>query len=202
MPAEPPPRCAGVDEAGRGALAGSLTVAAVILDPTRPIVSLNDSKQLSARRRDALYGEIIEHALAWRVEFVTVDEIDRLNVLEATLSGMRRALRGLSPAPTLALIDGNQLPAALPCPARALVGGDGQEPCIMAASILAKVVRDRHMQLLHQDFPHYGFDRHKGYPTSAHQQALHEHGPCPQHRRSYAPVQRSLAAFNTAASRS
>jgi len=213
MPADPPPLTAGVDEAGRGAtdtlpltagvdeagrgaLAGPLAVAAVILDPARPIAGLNDSKQLSARRREMLYARIIEHALAWRIEFVTVDEIDRLNVLQATLTGMRRALIGLSPTPALALIDGNQLPAALPCPARALVGGDALEPCIMAASILAKVARDTHMQTLHAEFPHYGFDRHKGYPTSTHQQALRNHGPCPQHRRSYAPVQRCLPMFS------
>jgi len=197
MPADPP-LTAGVDEAGRGALAGPLAVAAVILDPARPIAGLNDSKQLSARRREMLSAQIIEHVLAWRVEFIDVDTIDRLNVLEATLTGMRRALLGLSPAPALALIDGNQLPAALPCPARTLVGGDGLEQCIMAASILAKVARDAHMQTLHAKFPHYGFDRHKGYPTRAHQQALREYGPCPKHRRSYAPVQRCLPMFPAA----
>jgi len=201
MPADPP-LTAGVDEAGRGALAGPLAVAAVILDPARPVAGLNDSKQLNARRREMLYARIIERALAWRIEFVAVDDIDRINILQATLTGMRRALIGLSPAPALALIDGNQLPAALPCPARALIGGDALEPCIMAASILAKVARDAHLQTLHAEFPHYGFDRHKGYPTSAHQQALRNHGPCPQHRRSTAPVQQCLQMFSLGEERS
>jgi len=185
-------RIAGVDEAGRGPLAGPLTVAAVILNPTRPIPGLGDSKQLSEKRREALYPQIIEHALAWHIEFVSATEIDQLNILQATLTGMRRALLALSPAPTHALIDGNRLPRDLPCPASAIIGGDAIEPSIMAASILAKVARDRQMQALHHEYPHYGFDRHKGYPTKAHQQALMQHGPCPEHRRSYAPVQQSL----------
>jgi len=183
---------AGVDEAGRGPLAGPVTVAAVILDPAHPIAGLNDSKRLSARRREALYAQICEHALAWHVEFVEAGEIDRLNILQASLTGMRRALRALVLAPTLALIDGNHLPQDLPCPARAIIGGDATEPAIMAASILAKVARDRQMAALHREYPQYGFDRHKGYPTAAHRQALLEHGPCPEHRLSYAPVQRSL----------
>jgi len=183
---------AGIDEAGRGPLAGPVTVAAVILDPARPIPGLGDSKRLSAPRRQALYPQIIEHALAWRIEFVESTEIDRLNILKATLTGMRRALLALSPAPTLALIDGNRLPAALPCPARAIIGGDAIEPAIMAASILAKVARDQRMHALHLAYPQYGFDRHKGYPTALHRQALAEHGPCPEHRRSYAPVRQCL----------
>jgi len=187
---------AGVDEAGRGPLAGPVTVAAVILNPTHAIDGLNDSKQLSERRREALYTQITERALAWHVEWIEAAEIDRLNILQASLTGMRRALRALSPAPTLALIDGNRLPDDLPCPARAVVGGDTIEPAIMAASILAKVTRDRHMFALHHKYPHYGFDRHKGYPTKAHQQALIEHGPCPEHRRSYAPVQRCLWSYD------
>jgi ribonuclease HII len=187
-----PLRIAGVDEAGRGPLAGPVTVAAVILDPERPIDGLNDSKKLSEARREALYPLIIERALAWRVEFIGCDEIDRLNILQATLVGMRRALEGLSPPADAARIDGNRLPQSLPCPAEALIGGDAIEPAIMAASILAKVARDRHMLELHLQYPQYGFDRHKGYPSPAHLAALAAHGPCPQHRRSYAPVRDAL----------
>jgi len=172
---------AGVDEAGRGPLAGPVTVAAVILNPAHPIPGLNDSKQLSEKRREALYPQITEHALAWHIEFVEAAEIDRLNIFQATMTGMRRAL-----------IDGNRIPECLPCPAKAIVGGDAIEPAIMAASILAKVTRDRHMHALHLEYPQYGFDRHKGYPTAAHRHALIEHGPCPEHRRSYSPVQQSL----------
>ena len=191
-----PLRIAGVDEAGRGPLAGPVTVAAVILDPQRPINGLNDSKQLTEAKREALYPLIVERALAWRIEFVECDEIDRLNILQATLIGMRRALEGLSPLADAARIDGNRLPQGLPCPAEALVGGDAVEPAIMAASILAKVARDRHMLELHLHYPQYGFDRHKGYPSPAHLAALAAHGPCPEHRRSYAPVRDALAAHN------
>ena len=179
---------AGVDEAGRGPLAGPVSVAAVILDPARPITGLNDSKKLSEARREALYPQIVSHALAWHVESVTAQEIDALNILQATLAGMRRAVAALQPAAQLARIDGNHLPRDLPCPGQALVGGDAIEPAIMAASILAKVARDRAMQALHCEYPQYGFDRHKGYPTAAHLAALQAHGPCPQHRRSFAPV--------------
>lgn len=179
---------AGVDEAGRGPLAGPVAVAAVILDPARPIAGLNDSKKLSEARREALYPRIVECALAWRIEFVEADEIDRLNILQATLAGMRRAVAALRPAAVLARIDGNKVPKDMPCPAEALVGGDAIEPAIMAASILAKVARDRHMHGLHAQWPQYGFDLHKGYPTPMHLAALAEHGPCPQHRRSFAPV--------------
>lgn len=183
---------AGVDEAGRGPLAGPVVVAAVILHPERMIEGLDDSKRLSEKRREALYPRIIESALAWRVEFVDVDEIETLNILQATLTGMCRALRALSPAAEFDRIDGNQLPRDLPCPAEALIGGDALEPAIMAASILAKVSRDRAMRQLHEEFPVYGFDRHKGYPSPQHLAALQAHGPCPHHRRSYAPVQLSL----------
>jgi ribonuclease HII len=183
-----PLRIAGVDEAGRGPLAGPVTVAAVILDPERIIEGLNDSKKLTEAKREALYPQIIESALAWRIEFVECDEIDRLNILQATLTGMRRALEGLTPAADAARIDGNQVPRGLPCPAEALVGGDALEPAIMAASILAKVARDRRMLELHALHPQYGFDRHKGYPSPAHLAALAAHGACPEHRRSYAPV--------------
>lgn len=188
-----PLRIAGVDEAGRGPLAGPVSVAAVILDPDRPIDGLNDSKQLSEAAREALFPLIRERALAWRIEFVEREEIDRLNILQATLTGMRRALEALSPAADLARIDGNRLPKALPCAAEALVGGDALEPAIMAASILAKVARDARMRELHAQWPQYGFDRHKGYPSPAHLAALREHGPCPEHRRSYAPVREALA---------
>ena len=179
---------AGVDEAGRGPLAGPVSVAAVILDPACPIDGLDDSKKLSERRREALFPIICERALAWRIELVEAQEIDALNILQATLTGMRRALQALAPAAELALIDGNRLPRDLPCPARAIVGGDALEPAIMAASILAKVARDRHMLELHRAYPQYGFDGHKGYPSPAHLAALRAHGPCPAHRRSYAPV--------------
>ena len=188
---------AGVDEAGRGPLAGPVTVAAVILDPQRPIDGLNDSKKLSEAKREALYPLIVAHALAWHIEFVEAGEIDQLNILQATLTGMRRALEGLSPAATFARIDGNHLPKGLPCPAEALVGGDAIEPAIMAASILAKVGRDRRMLELHALYPHYGFDRHKGYPSPLHLDALKAHGPCPEHRRSYAPVREAKVLHET-----
>ncbi len=193
-----PLRIAGVDEAGRGPLAGPVSVAAVILDPAHPIEGLNDSKRLSEARREALYPLIVERALAWRIEFVECGEIDRLNILQATLTGMRRALEGLSPSADAARIDGNRLPQGLPCPAEALVGGDAIEPAIMAASILAKVARDRRMLELHALHPQYGFDRHKGYPSPVHLAALAVHGPCPEHRRSYAPVREALTARSIA----
>ena len=188
---------AGVDEAGRGPLAGPVCVAAVILDPARAIDGLNDSKQLSERRREALSPLIIERALAWRIEFVEADEIDALNILQATMTGMRRALAALTPAAGHALIDGNRVPADLSCAATAIIGGDASEPSIMAASILAKVARDARMRDLHAQYPQYGFDRHKGYPSARHREALQLHGPCPQHRRSFAPVQRALHAMTS-----
>lgn len=184
---------AGVDEAGRGPLAGPVSVAAVILDPSRPIAGLDDSKKLSEKKREMLYPLIIERALAWHIEFVDAAEIDELNILHATLTGMRRALCALAPAAQLARIDGNRLPRDLPCPAEAIIGGDAIEPAIMAASILAKVARDRAMCALHVEYPQYGFDRHKGYPSPVHLAALAEHGPCPQHRRSFAPVRQVVS---------
>ncbi len=193
----PPPTSqlvAGVDEAGRGPLAGPVSVAAVILHPDRPIAGLNDSKKLSEARREALYPQIIEHALAWHIEFVQAGEIDELNILQATMAGMHRAVCALQPAAQLARIDGNRIPTGLPCHAEALVGGDALDPAIMAASILAKVARDRAMVALHEEFPAYGFAVHKGYPTPAHLAALMAHGPCPQHRQSFAPVRKSLLA--------
>lgn len=185
-------RIAGVDEAGRGPLAGPVLVAAVILDPQRNIEGLDDSKVLAAARRERLADLIRANALAWAVCAVEVAEIDRINILAATLAGMSRALASLSIAPTLALIDGNRLPRDLPCPGRAIVRGDASEPAISAASILAKVERDRLMIELGDRYPGYGFARHKGYPTPAHVQALKRLGPCPEHRRSFAPVRECL----------
>ncbi|TAL83478.1 MAG: ribonuclease HII [Rhodanobacter sp.] len=183
---------AGVDEAGRGPLAGPLAVAAVILDPAHPIAGLDDSKKLSAAKREALYPLILEHALACCVILVEVAEIDRLNIFHATMSGMCQAVAGLSTAPDEALIDGNKLPPELPCRGRAIVGGDALQPAISAASILAKVSRDRLMVALDATHPGYGFAVHKGYPTPAHLASLQRLGPCSQHRRSFAPVRRLL----------
>jgi len=184
---------AGVDEAGRGPLAGPVAVAAVILDPGRPIAGLDDSKKLSEKKREALYPLILERALACHVVLVDVAEIDRINIFQATMVGMCRAVAGLSSMPQLALVDGNKLPRELPCPGRAIVGGDALEPAISAASILAKIARDRYMTALEHAHPGYGFAVHKGYPTPAHLAALKALGPCPQHRRSFAPVRALLA---------
>ncbi|AIF49052.1 ribonuclease HII [Dyella japonica] len=179
---------AGVDEAGRGPLCGPVAVAAVILDPARPIEGLNDSKKLTEQKREALYPLIIERALAYSIVMVMSDEIDRINIYQATMTGMCRALAGLSPAAQEAWIDGNALPRDLPCPGRAIIGGDALEPAISAASILAKVTRDRWMVALDREHPGYGFAEHKGYGTPAHLAALQRLGPCPHHRRSFAPV--------------
>lgn len=194
MSTAPNVRVAGVDEAGRGPLAGPVSVAAVILDPSRPITGLNDSKKLSEARREFLYPLIVENALAWHIEFIEAEEIDRLNILQATLEGMRRAICALQPSAQLARIDGNRIPTGLPCAAEALIGGDALDPAIMAASILAKVARDRAMVALDAEYPAYGFAVHKGYPTPAHLSALAIHGPCPQHRQSFAPVRKALLA--------
>ncbi len=183
---------AGVDEAGRGPLAGPLSVAAVILDPARPIIGLNDSKKLSEAKREALYPLIVERALAWCVVLIEPEEIDRLNIFQATMTGMSRAVAGLALMADEALIDGNKLPRYLPCRGRAIVGGDALEPAISAASILAKVTRDRLMVAMESHHPGYGFAVHKGYPTPAHLAALSLLGPCPQHRRSFAPVRRLI----------
>jgi len=190
-PLTPAAGIAGVDEAGRGPLAGPVVVAAVVLDPDHPIDGLRDSKKLDAARREALYELIRERALSWSVVAVSVADIDRLNILQATLLGMRQAVDGLSPLPQLALVDGNRAPP-LACEAQTLVGGDGLEPAISAASIVAKVTRDRIMLELHHRFPGYGFDRHKGYPTPDHLLRLAELGPCAEHRRSFAPVRNAL----------
>jgi ribonuclease HII len=181
---------AGVDEAGRGPLAGPVVVAAVILDPARPIRGLNDSKQLNEAVREKLYHRIVERALAYTIVFVEREEIDRINIFQATMVGMTRSLMGLSLAPQMALIDGNRLPRTLPCEARAVIGGDASEPSISAASILAKVSRDRHMHDLDVRHPGYGFAKHKGYGVPEHLQALASLGPCEAHRRSFAPVKR------------
>lgn len=181
---------AGVDEAGRGPLAGPVVVSAVILDPARPIRGLNDSKQLNEDVREKLYGRIIERAIAWTVIFVEREEIDRINIFQATMVGMTRSLMGLSQMPHIALIDGNRLPRTLPCEGRAVIGGDATEPAISAASILAKVSRDRHMHALDALHPGYGFAKHKGYGVPEHLDALSRLGPCDAHRRSFAPVKR------------
>lgn len=182
-------RVAGVDEVGRGPLCGPVVTAAVILDPQRPIEGLNDSKRLTERKREALFVEIQEKALAWCIARAEVEEIDRLNILHATLLAMQRAVEGLSIQPDLALIDGNRCPE-LSMPSEAVVQGDGLVAEISAASILAKVSRDREMVLLDEQYPGYGIARHKGYPTPAHLKALQELGPTPIYRRSFAPVRR------------
>ena len=186
---------AGVDEAGRGPLAGPVVVAAVILDPAHPIEGLADSKQLSATRREQLFTLIVAHTLAHAIVRVEAAEIDRVNILQATLAGMRRALEALVITPAQALIDGNRLPKALPCPARAIVRGDATEPAISAASILAKVARDRILCEYDARWPGYGFAQHKGYPVPGHLEALRRLGPCPEHRRSFAPVRKVCLCF-------
>jgi ribonuclease HII len=183
---------AGVDEAGRGPLAGPVVAAAVILDELLPIAGLADSKALSPRRRERLFDEIRAKALACSIAEASVDEIDRLNILQATLLAMQRAVERLRLPPRLVLVDGNRLPA-LAQPARAVVGGDATVPAIAAASILAKVHRDRLCAALHEIHPAYGFATHKGYPTPQHLAALREHGACAAHRRSFAPVRLAIA---------
>ncbi len=182
---------AGVDEAGRGPLAGPVFAVAVMLDQKNPIAGLDDSKKLSPRRRATLEPIIKARALCWSVAMADVEEIDRLNILQASLLAMKRAVEGLKIVPQLALIDGNQLPD-LDCPANAVVGGDAIHDEISAASILAKQARDREMIALATVFPQYGFERHKGYPTKAHLQALQTHGITTQHRRSFSPVRKRL----------
>lgn len=183
---------AGVDEAGRGPLAGPVVVAAVILDPEHPIDGLDDSKKLSEAKREALYELIVANAIAHCVVAMSVTEIDQLNIFQATMAGMSRAIAGLRPGAHEAWIDGNALPKDLPCPGRAIVGGDALEPAISAASILAKVTRDRIMVTMEQTYPGYGFASHKGYATPAHVEALQRLGPCIEHRRSFAPVKLML----------
>ncbi|GLY60040.1 ribonuclease HII [Pectobacterium brasiliense] len=182
---------AGVDEVGRGPLVGAVVTAAVILDPTRPIVGLADSKKLSEKRRLSLYDEIKEKALAWSLGRAEPEEIDQLNILHATMLAMQRAVAGLAVVPDFVLIDGNRCPA-LPMPAQAVVKGDSRVAEISAASIMAKVTRDREMVELDQRFPAYGFAQHKGYPTAFHLEKLAALGATEFHRRSFAPVRRAL----------
>ena len=185
---------AGVDEVGRGPLAGPVVAAAVILDPARPIAGLADSKTLSPLRREQLAVEIRAKALAWALGRAEVAEIDRINILQASLLAMQRAVAALGTVPDQALVDGNRCPR-LACPCRAIIRGDATVPAISAASILAKVARDAELRELHERYPQYGFAQHKGYPTAAHRDALRRFGPCPEHRRSFAPV---AAALSTA----
>lgn len=187
-----PPLIAGVDEAGRGPLAGPVCAAAVILHPLRVIDGLNDSKKLTAARRTTLATQIRIEAFAWSVGWATVEEIDSLNILQANFLAMRRAVAGLGHLPEIALVDGRDDPG-LDCPVRAIIGGDASEPAISAASILAKTARDEAMCQLDTEYPAYGFAAHKGYGVRRHIEALREHGPCPHHRRSFAPV-REVAA--------
>lgn len=184
---------AGVDEVGRGPLAGPVVAAAVILDDLKPIKGLRDSKALSPLRRDRLYDEIMARALCVAIAEASVAEIDRLNILHATLLAMQRAVERLRLPPARVLVDGNRLPA-LKVPALAIVKGDAKVPAISAASIVAKVHRDRLCGELHERYPAYGFGGHKGYPTPEHLHALREHGPCPEHRRSFAPVRNAERA--------
>jgi ribonuclease HII len=177
----------GVDEAGRGPLAGPVYAAAVVLNPDRRVNGLADSKVLSAERREVLAGRIKERAVAWAVAFATVEEIDRINIFQAAMLAMRRAVGALTVRPDEAWIDGNHCPE-LPCRSRAIVDGDAKHKMISAASILAKTARDAEMRALHERFPQYGFDRHKGYSTPEHFESLAKFGPCEIHRRSFDPV--------------
>lgn len=179
---------AGTDEAGRGPLAGNVVAAAVILDLQHPIVGLDDSKKLSAKKREYLAQEIQHYALAWSVVSVSPAQIDNMNILRASLYAMQQAVDRLSVRPDHVFVDGNHLPDNLPCAASAIIKGDARVAEISAASILAKVERDAQMLVLHQRYPQYGFDAHKGYPTKIHREKLLEFGPCPEHRRSFAPV--------------
>ena len=187
------PGIAGVDEVGRGPLVGPVVAAAVILDPRRPIVGLADSKKLSPATRERLAREITEHALAWSIAQSSPAEIDQLNILWATMRAMERAVAGLALAPRHVLIDGNRCPAGIAFPTTAVVKGDAKVPAISAASILAKVHRDRGMVELDQRHPQYGFAAHKGYPTRRHLEALAEHGVLTEHRRSFRPVRDRLS---------
>ncbi len=193
LPWDTPGLIAGVDEAGRGPLAGPVVAAAVILDDRQPIRGLGDSKVISPRRRERLFDEIRAKALACCIAEASVEEIDRLNILQATLLAMQRAVEGLRLVPQRVLVDGNRLPT-LKVPAAAIVKGDALVPAVSAASILAKVHRDRLCLALHDAWPAYGFAAHKGYPTADHLAALRQHGACPVHRRSYAPVRAVLDA--------
>lgn len=186
---------AGVDEAGRGPLAGPVFAAAVILDPKKPMNELADSKKLSPKRREQLAVSIKQEALAWCIASASTEEIDQLNILGATLLAMRRACDQLPVTPAFILIDGNQVPSQLNAPARAVIKGDAQIAAISAASILAKTARDEACLMMDAQYPQYAFAQHKGYGTKLHMQLLEEHGPCPEHRRSFAPVKKQLESL-------
>lgn len=186
-------KIAGVDETGRGPLVGTVVAAAVILDPNNPIAGLNDSKKLSEKKREKLFIEIQEKAVAWAIAEASPAEIDELNILQASLLAMRRAVEALQIQPDQVLVDGNKIPQGLNMPCEAVVGGDALHAEISAASILAKVTRDRQMLELDQQFPQFGFAKHKGYPTQAHFEAIALHGVTEQHRRSFGPVRKALA---------
>ena len=186
---------AGVDEAGRGPLVGSVVAAAVILDPNNPIEGLNDSKKLSEKKREKLFIEIQEKALAWAIAEASAAEIDEHNILQASLLAMRRAVEALSIQPEHVLVDGNKIPQGLAMSCDAVVGGDALHPEISAASILAKVTRDHQMVEMDQKYPQFGFAKHKGYPTKAHFEAIALHGVIDEHRRSFGPVKKVLAAL-------
>jgi ribonuclease HII len=189
-------RVAGADEVGLGSAAFSVYSAAVILDPDKRVRGLADSKKLTPKRRRELSEEVKAKALAWCIAAADLEEIETLNVRRAALLAMRRAVEGLCVTPDLVFVDGNLLPDCLPVPAHAVVRGDAVIDCISAASIIAKVARDEAMEECHRLYPQYGFDAHKGYLTAAHRAALREHGPCPLHRKSYAPVRELLAGCN------
>jgi ribonuclease HII len=188
----------GVDEAGRGPLVGAVVAGAVVLDPAKPIDGLKDSKKLTAAKRNFLYEQILENAKAWGVGEASPAEIDQINILQATMLAMRRAIEDLSVRlgawPEKALIDGNRCPE-LPIAAEAIIKGDAKEPAISAASIVAKVTRDRQMMRLHEQHPEYGFAQHMGYPTEAHFAALKQYGACSEHRRSFSPVRKVLESL-------
>lgn len=181
----------GVDEAGAGPLCGDVVAAAVILDPSRPIPALNDSKKLTEKKREVLFDEILNKATAYSIARASVEEIDEINILHARMLAMTRAVNGLSKAPEHALIDGNRLPKNMCCDGTAIIKGDGLVAAISAASILAKVQRDRDLIELDKVYPQYGLAKHKGYPTKAHLEALKQHGPAPIYRKSFGPVKRA-----------
>ncbi len=183
---------AGVDEVGRGPLVGAVVTAAVILDPNNPIEGLTDSKKLTEKKREVLFEQIKEKALAWSLGRAEPEEIDEFNILAATMLAMERAVNGLSIAPDYVLIDGNRVPSGIKVPAQAIVKGDLRVAEISAASILAKVVRDREMEALDKEYPQYGFAKHKGYPTKAHFEALEQHGAIEGYRKSFKPVKKAL----------
>ncbi|GAB3488558.1 ribonuclease HII [Marinomonas epiphytica] len=183
---------AGVDEAGRGPLAGEVVAAAVILDPNQPIDGLADSKKLSEKKRLFLFDEIKQKALAYGIASASVEEIDQLNILHASMLAMSRAVERLTPVPEHVLIDGNRLPPHLPCPGEAVVKGDARHQAIAAASILAKVTRDQDIIKMSEKYPDYGFEKHKGYPTAVHLQAIKTHGITAIHRRSFGPIKKLI----------